>query len=122
MARSSLLHALAVGLFASVFLVLDRTDFFPKQFPRSFAPLKSAAQITEGDLFGTCAPIEQLQALNTKISPILASLKQTPFFRTYKVNLERECPFWAQARLCNSDKCSICECDAKDVPLFWQVS
>ena len=44
----------------------------------------------------------------------------TPFFRTYKINLERECPFWAQQRLCNNGKCSICECEEKDLPDFWK--
>ena len=82
-------------LFAGIFLYLDRTNFFQKNFPASFDPPMSAAQMTEGDVYGICAPMEQLQGLNGKIAPILSQLKQTPFFRTYKINLERECPFWA---------------------------
>jgi hypothetical protein len=34
--------------------------------------------------------------------------------------MEKECPFWAQQRMCNSNKCSICECDDKEIPLFWK--
>lgn len=34
--------------------------------------------------------------------------------------MERECPFWAQQRLCNSNKCGVCECEDKDVPKFWK--
>jgi hypothetical protein len=44
----------------------------------------------------------------------------TPFFRTYRVNMERECPFWAQQRLCNNHKCSVCECSDEEIPSFWR--
>jgi hypothetical protein len=48
-----------------------------------------------GDVYGICAPIEEIREINRRLFPILKELKATPFFRTYKVNLERECPFWA---------------------------
>ena len=79
----------------------------------------SYARLIEGDLYGTCAPIENLRELNAAITPILNSLKETPYFRTYKINLERECPFWAQQRLCNNQQCAVCECEDRDVPEFW---
>ena len=34
--------------------------------------------------------------------------------------MEKECPFWAQQRMCNSNKCSICECEDKEIPVFWK--
>ena len=58
-------------LFSSIFLGLDRSNFFQTQFPNSFVVPKSAAQIVSGDLYGTCAPIEQLKDLNERITPIL---------------------------------------------------
>ena len=51
---------LVVALFASIYLAIDRSNLLIKFFPASFDPPKSAAQMTEGDLYGTCAPIEQL--------------------------------------------------------------
>ena len=54
------------------------------------------------------------------MTPILNSLSETPYFRTYKVNLERECPFWAQQRFCNNGPCTVCECEDNDIPLFWK--
>jgi hypothetical protein len=51
---------------------------------------------------------------------VLKNLKATPYFRTYKVNLERECPFWAQQRLCGNNKCAVCECSDSEIPLFWK--
>ena len=59
--KTKLQNVLVLTLFAFTYLMLDRTDFLPRTFPRSFNPPKSAAQITQGDLYGTCAPIEQLQ-------------------------------------------------------------
>jgi ERO1-like protein alpha len=73
-----------------------------------------------GDVFGLSSPIEELRTLNRRIAPILEKLKATPYFRTYKVNLERECPFWAQQRLCNNNKCVVCECEEKEIPIFWK--
>ena len=70
------LESLIVGtVFMVIYLLIDRTDFMVKTFPASFDPPKSAAQIIKGDLYGTCAPIEQLQELNYAISPILSQLK-----------------------------------------------
>ena len=45
----------------------------------------------------------------------------TPFFRTYKINIERECPFWAQQRLCNNQQCAVCGCDESEIPEFWKA-
>ncbi|CDW82655.1 endoplasmic oxidoreductin-1 [Stylonychia lemnae] len=34
--------------------------------------------------------------------------------------MEYECPFWAQQRMCNSNKCAICECTENEIPSFWK--
>ena len=120
--KTKLQTVLALSAFTAAYLIIDRTDFFIKTFPKNFDPPHSAANIIEGDVYGTCAPIESLKELNGSISPVLSQLKETPFFRTYKINLERECPFWAQQRLCNNNKCAVCECDEKEVPDFWKTS
>lgn len=52
---------------------------------------------------------------------MLQQIVNQPFFRTFKVNMERDCPFWAQERMCNNNKCAVCECDEKSVPMFWQT-
>jgi ERO1-like protein alpha len=75
----------------------------------------------EGDLQGTCAPVEHLKDLNEQMYPILQELKSTTYFRTYKVNMENECPFWAQQRLCNNNKCAVCECEDHEIPFYWQT-
>ena len=108
-----------VSCFVFLFMLCQQSTFLEERYPQQFAATHSYARLNEGDLYGTCAPIEQLRELNTAITPILNSLKETPYFRTYKINLERECPFWAQQRLCNNQQCAVCECEERDVPEFW---
>ena len=35
------------------------------------------------------------------------------------MNLENDCPFWAQIKMCNSGGCNVCRCDEKDIPTEW---
>ena len=107
-------------LFLVLFFFIDNFGLLETLNPSLFNSTQSASSLlTSGELFGTCAPIEELRELNKHIYPILMDLKATPFFRTYMINLERECPFWAMERLCNNEHCSVSECDKKDVPNFW---
>ncbi len=64
--------------------------------------------------------MEELREFNFEIHPLLQDLVRTPFFRTFKINIERECPFWASARMCTSHKCGVCECDENEIPHFWK--
>lgn len=54
--------------------------------------------------------------------PILDSLTSTQFFRIFKVDLSRECPFWARTDLCTSPtgSCSVCECTDDEIPTHWR--
>lgn len=63
-----------------------------------------------------CVPPEILKETNKHINPHLLELVKTKFFRYFKVNLESECPFWAQESICNSAGCSVCYCEDDEVP------
>ena len=109
--RGAVLVGVASGLIYSIHVDL------PKKY--DYFKIKNSERVVDGELYGTCQPIEKLIKLNHMIRPTLARIAASPYFRTFKVNMERECPFWAQQRLCNSDKCSVCECEKNDVPSFW---
>lgn len=34
--------------------------------------------------------------------------------------MEKNCPYWAIERMCNSNKCSICTCEEHEIPEFWK--
>ena len=97
-------------IFGIVFWFCNKSPWFEQTFGDAFKIKKSYLQEMEGDLYGICEPMEHLRELNAKIVPTLSKLMETPFFNHYKVNMERECPFWAQQRMCNNEQCAVCEC------------
>lgn len=53
---------------------------------------------------------------NVKIFPRLQSLVSKDYFRFYKVNLKKECPFWADDSRCAMKYCHIKTCSKESVP------
>ncbi|KAH0546266.1 ero1-like protein [Cotesia glomerata] len=54
---------------------------------------------------------------NMKIYPRLQSLLLRDYFRFYKVNLKKECPFWADDSKCAIRYCHVQPCQADDIPV-----
>lgn len=62
-----------------------------------------------------------MQRNERDVRPVLDSLVETKFFKYFRVNLEKECPFWFVDKTCGLDGgCEVCECDAREIPLSWQ--
>ncbi|CAK1552601.1 unnamed protein product [Leptosia nina] len=55
---------------------------------------------------------------NVKIFPRIQSLVSKDYFRFYKVNLKKECPFWADDSKCAMKYCHIKTCSKESVPGF----
>nr|XP_006822898.1 PREDICTED: ERO1-like protein alpha-like [Saccoglossus kowalevskii] len=53
---------------------------------------------------------------NYKIHPRLVELLEKNFFRFYKVNLHRECPFWPDDGQCAFKDCSVHSCTPDELP------
>ncbi|GJQ68254.1 Ero1L [Trypoxylus dichotomus] len=53
---------------------------------------------------------------NVKIYPRLRSLLNKDYFRFYKVNLKRECPFWADDSRCSIRYCHVETCQEDIIP------
>ncbi|MEW5302373.1 MAG: hypothetical protein WDW36_005166 [Sanguina aurantia] len=63
---------------------------------------------------------QQVDSLNhDKLHPLLSELVTTPFFRYFKVNVFCDCPLWPDDSMCAMQACSVCECDANEVPSSW---
>ncbi|XP_014224509.1 ero1-like protein [Trichogramma pretiosum] len=54
---------------------------------------------------------------NAKIYPRLQSLLVRDYFRFYKVNLNRPCPFWVDDSKCAMRYCHVQPCKEKDIPV-----
>lgn len=63
---------------------------------------------------------------NEHMHSMLSQLVGTTFFRYFKVNYLKECPFWEDERTqCSIDgpgECGICECDENEIPQAWNVN
>jgi hypothetical protein len=43
-----------------------------------------------------------------------------PFFRYFRVDLEKPCPFWNdEGGMCTNEGCSICPCEEGEIPKAW---
>ncbi|GMR53491.1 hypothetical protein PMAYCL1PPCAC_23686 [Pristionchus mayeri] len=52
-----------------------------------------------------------IDSFNAKFFPLLQKLLKRDFFRYFKVNMDKSCPFWSDDRECASRECGIENCD-----------
>ena len=57
---------------------------------------------------------------NHKLCDSLQKLKQTLFFKIFKINLDPECSVFNQEMICKDTACQICECSNNEVPRLWK--
>uniref|UniRef100_A0A8C5L5B6 ERO1-like protein alpha n=1 Tax=Jaculus jaculus TaxID=51337 RepID=A0A8C5L5B6_JACJA len=53
---------------------------------------------------------------NYKLFPRLQKLLESDYFRYYKVNLKRPCPFWNDIHQCGRRDCAVKPCHSDEVP------
>ncbi|RSH93337.1 hypothetical protein EHS25_007691 [Saitozyma podzolica] len=92
---------------------------------------KVARNVLEGKAEGYCSPsgpiefthcmYETVEALNADLYPKLHRLVQYPFFRHYKVDLYRECPFWYENGFCMNRACGVEAADESEIPEKWRA-
>eukprot|EP00833_Pecoramyces_ruminatium_P009565 jgi/Orpsp1_1/1183597/evm.model.c7180000085889.1 len=76
----------------------------------------------EGEISDCQCKYESVEEMNKEISPILKDLVETTFFRYYKVDLWKECPFWPDAGLlCTSERCAVPSVEEEKIPEEWKV-
>uniref|UniRef100_A0A8C5M1M1 Endoplasmic reticulum oxidoreductase 1 beta n=1 Tax=Leptobrachium leishanense TaxID=445787 RepID=A0A8C5M1M1_9ANUR len=62
--------------------------------------------------------VESIEAFNNyKIFPKLQKLQERDYFRYYKVNLKRPCPFWADDGQCSIKDCHVEPCPESKIPV-----
>ncbi|XP_027755911.1 ERO1-like protein beta isoform X2 [Empidonax traillii] len=79
--------------------------------------LTAEAQLT-GVLDDCLCDIESIDDFNTfKIFPKIQKLQERDYFRYYKVNLKRPCPFWADDGHCSIKDCHVEPCPESKIPV-----
>jgi hypothetical protein len=83
--------------------------------PEAKSPFVLMSQ-PSGPIESTHCLYETVESLNADLFPSLKALVQYPFFRHYKVDLFRECPFWYENGFCMNRDCGVETAD--EVSLF----
>lgn len=60
-----------------------------------------------GPIENTLCAYETIESLNKELYPTLHDLVTSDFFRHYKVDLFRECPFWYENGFCMNRDCGV---------------
>ncbi|KAM9052653.1 ERO1-like protein beta isoform 6-T6 [Megaptera novaeangliae] len=83
----------------------------------SFLPSVVEAQVT-GVLDDCLCDVDSIDNFNTfKIFPKIKKLQERDYFRYYKVNLKRPCPFWAEDGHCSIKDCHVEPCPESKIPV-----
>ncbi|XP_059813911.1 ERO1-like protein alpha isoform X1 [Hypanus sabinus] len=59
---------------------------------------------------------ETIQEFNNKLFSKLQELLKSDYFRYYKVNLKKPCPFWSDNSHCGLRDCAVKPCEPDDLP------
>ncbi|XP_078090050.1 ERO1-like protein alpha [Mustelus asterias] len=77
---------------------------------------ESSLQIT-GYLDDCTCDVETIQDFNNKkLFPKVQKLLESDYFRYYKVNLKKPCPFWSDISYCGLKDCAVQPCEPDEVP------
>ncbi|KAI9246273.1 endoplasmic reticulum Oxidoreductin 1-domain-containing protein [Phascolomyces articulosus] len=74
----------------------------------------------QGQIKDTCCDYRSVEEIQHDIFEKIQSLVKTKFFRFYKLNLWRECPFWNDDGLCMNRDCSVETTDEASLPDEWR--
>ncbi|XP_061468525.1 ERO1-like protein alpha [Rhineura floridana] len=86
------------------------------QPPPGSAEQRCFCQVT-GHLDDCSCDVETIDGYNNKkIFPILQNLLESDYFRYYKVNLNKPCPFWGDNSHCGIRDCAVKPCPSDEVP------
>uniref|UniRef100_A0A8D8MBB4 Ero1-like protein n=1 Tax=Culex pipiens TaxID=7175 RepID=A0A8D8MBB4_CULPI len=112
----SKLQWLAVGVVAFLSIVNLSCGYFYSENPEPGSDRFCFCQL-QGTIDDCSCNVDTVDYYNNvKIYPRLRSILVKDFFRYYKVNLAKECPFWVDDSKCAMRFCHVEHCEEKDIP------
>ncbi|KAF8342179.1 uncharacterized protein EI90DRAFT_3150264 [Cantharellus anzutake] len=85
-------------------------------------PSETCAKLRlKGPIETTHCDYETVESVNDELVSNLSALVRKPFFRYYKVDLYRECPFWRENGFCMHRTCGVTSIDESQVPREWRA-
>lgn len=107
-------------LFAVLLAVFFAVTFESPRAPHGIAANQPRIVLDTTKLdYGYChsSPAEVDEG-TTSLLTVLNKITASPYFRYFKVNSNKPCPYWAVSLLCTSteNKCDVCKCDEDSIP------
>ncbi|TCD64625.1 hypothetical protein EIP91_003859 [Steccherinum ochraceum] len=87
-------------------------------------PAKEPAchRVPTGPIETTLCDYETVEAHNDDLYTHLKDLVKTPFFKYFRVDLYRDCPFWQENGYCMNRECGITTMDESEIPERWRAA
>ncbi|KZV88086.1 endoplasmic oxidoreductin-1 [Exidia glandulosa HHB12029] len=119
--RRSLALALAIAATVRADVPLRRQDVHSVLESKPTGSPACRQQLT-GPIETTNCDYETLEDVNEQLYTHLHDLVTTPFFRYFRVDLYRECPYWQENGLCMNRECGVTSADESDIPEKWRAA
>lgn len=71
-----------------------------------------------GEIETSCCDYGTIEGINREISVNIKKLLSSLYFRYYKINLHRKCPFWEEKPFCLLNSCAVTPCEQEQIPPF----
>ncbi|EPS97748.1 hypothetical protein FOMPIDRAFT_1024914 [Fomitopsis schrenkii] len=87
-------------------------------------PVKEAAceKALTGPIETTLCDYETIESVNDELFKELHALVETPFFKYFRADLYRDCPFWEENGMCANRECGITTVDESEIPEKWRAA
>ncbi|XP_041977793.1 ero1-like protein isoform X2 [Aricia agestis] len=100
-----------------IFVIVEANGFDTELFETSACDSNACFEALHGALGDCSCNVDTIDYFNNvKIFPRIQSLVSKDYFRFFKVNLKKECPFWADDSRCAMKYCHIKTCSQESVP------
>ncbi|KAH9935323.1 endoplasmic oxidoreductin [Fomitopsis serialis] len=75
-----------------------------------------------GPIETTLCDYETIESVNDELFNQLHALVETPFFKYFRVDLYRDCPYWEENGFCANRECGITTVDESEIPEKWRAA
>ncbi|KAG9096668.1 hypothetical protein FRC06_008438 [Ceratobasidium sp. 370] len=75
-----------------------------------------------GPIETTLCDFETVEGMNNRLFGQLADLVTTPFFKYFRADLYRDCPFWEDDGKCAMRECGVTSVDESEIPEAWRAA
>ncbi|KAF8520439.1 endoplasmic oxidoreductin [Hysterangium stoloniferum] len=75
-----------------------------------------------GPIETTLCDYESVESVTHTLHGHLSELVRAPFFKYFRTDLYRECPFWQENGFCMNRECGITTVDESEIPVSWRAA